>query len=133
MEVLSHDKTSLFEHPPIILRPPDVISSPDGEDLDDVIPDDARDISIELSRSDIPFPAPISRVMLPGPVDEDDKPDPAVMDVTTKDPAFKESSNVPPLPSKRLSSFVDINAPSKIFISLALAFICVPERYISCV
>jgi len=133
LEVLSHDKTSLFEHPPIILRPPDVISSPDGEDLDDVIPDDARDISIELSRSDIPFPAPIFKVILPGPVPVDDKPDPAVMDVTACEDMLFESSNVPLLPERRLSSLVDINAPSKILISLAFAFICVPERYISCV
>ena len=38
---------------------------------------------MESAATVIPFPAPISRVTAPGPVDDMDKPDPAVIDVIT--------------------------------------------------
>jgi len=65
----------------------------------------------------------------PGPVDDIERPDPAVIDVITYEPAFKESRRVPDLPANKLSSLVDAKIPSNTLSSLVEAKI--PFRTLS--
>ncbi len=110
-ETLFHESTSSSLHPPSILKPFDVISSPDGDDLDVVVSSPASLTLIESSKSVIPSPAPIFNSTSPGPVDEIERPDPAVIDVITYEPALIESIKVPDLPASKLSSDVDAKIP----------------------
>jgi len=105
----------LFEHPPKSLNPSGVTSKPELDDRFVVVSIVDNFTPIESSSTKIPKFGFALRITSPGPVPVDDKPDPAIMDVTTKDPAFRESSNVPPLPFRR-------------FISFALAVISVPDK-----
>jgi len=104
LEESFHAKTSSPKHPPSIRSPDEVISKPEGEDLDNVVSSPASLTLIESSKSSIPFPAPIFKVSDPGPVPVDERPLPAVTDVMTYDPALIESKSSPCLPTRRLSS-----------------------------
>ena len=139
-----HDNTCSLEHPPKSLSPADESSSPEFEEDDTPVPDVIISSDMESDDTVIPSPDPIFNVNTPfnpPPVN----PFPAVTPVTAYVPILFESRSVPVLPSSRLSSVVDINAPSKIlssedvsvgftpsntFNSEAFDVTCVPERYI---
>src|SRR3990172_5329348 len=119
-EVLEfHFKTSPFAHPPRSLRPSDTTSRPELLDLTVVVPAVVASIVISSAFIVIPFPPPILMVRAPV-VPPPDRPEPAVTAVVAYVPTLPESSSVPLLPVKRLSSVVERVAPSSIFSSVAL-------------
>ena len=77
-----HAKTCSLVQPPSILKPSDVSSSPEFEAVFNVVSPEDNLIPMELSSTKSPKLAPTSMVKLPGPVPVEDRPDPAVIEVT---------------------------------------------------
>ena len=77
-----HARTCSLVQPPSILKPSDVSSSPEFEDVFKVASPDDSLIPIESSSTKSPTLALTSIVKPPGPVPVDERPDPAVIELT---------------------------------------------------